>query len=358
MNPELIDAMGVCPRMDTLTAMADRLVATGRWDSQSAPIWAEKLRYLYTKVLETVYPELAAANGDVIGIDTRVDPAALVYEYYMITQHGYADWIDDDGQLMASGSMTAKRFTGRMAEMGHRYKINQFDLERARSANVYLPQLKANAAKEYHDRKTNWTWLFGDSEKALPGLCNHPNITISLAAFDAATGSTSRLWSNKTIDDILNDIATLIDTVATNTLRAYHVAKVFMPLSLHQILVKTRLGAGDGFASLLGLIEDRYGKPQSSGQPKVEFRVLNECEASMRKNPKTNTDTSGITGDFLLAVPGNASLDELAFIRARPFTTKPPQERDFDLHHLTHSKVGGCKCTIPLGVHRMDFGLT
>jgi hypothetical protein len=356
---ERLDSLQIVPRLDILQAIAQRIAAEGRCDEQLAPIWAEKLRYTYTKVLETIYPEYAAANGDVLPIDTSVPPADLTWEYYMVNQAGYADWIDDDGHVMPSGSVSATRHVGRTDEMGHRWDETVFELERAAKANTPISAMKAANAKRVHDAKTNWVWLFGDSEKDLPGLCNHPNIPVTLAAA-AAGGTNSRLWGvDKTIDEIAADVSLLIDTVATNTIGAYHAVTVFMPRTLFHILRNFRLGAGDGFSSLLEYIKDRYkGDDSESGsqQGRVAFRILNETQATLRLNPRTQTDTSTIAGDFLLALP-TPNKDELAFIRSRPFTQRPPQERDLVMYHMTHSKIGGCKMTQPLAVHRLDFGV-
>jgi len=349
-----MDDLQIVPRMDHLTEIcAGALRRLGK-DEQSAPIWAEKLRYTYTKILEVSFPEYAAANGDVLPIDTSVPAAKETWEYFMIEQMGYADWIDDDGRVAPTGTMKASRHEGKCAEMGHRWDLTVFDVERAADAGVPLPKLKQSNAKRTHDAKTNWTWLFGDGGKNLPGLITHPNITVTKAPLNA--GSTSRLWANKSVDEIAGDIALLVNTIADSTLEKYHAARVFMPPSLFRLLRDTRLGAGDGFASVLDWMRKRY-EGDETGQGKVEFRMLNECDGARRLNPVTGTDDSGLSGDFLLALPPE-NTEELAFIRTRAFTQRPPQEIDLVLHHLTHSKIGGCKMQQPLSVHRMDFGTT
>jgi len=351
---ETLDALGVIPRLDNLKAICADAARRAGMDDQLAPIWAEKLRYTYTKIFEVKYPEYAAANGDVLPIDTSVDPASLEWEYFTIDHAGYADWIDDDGHVAPSSALKASRKVGRMGELGHRWDVTVFDLERASKANVPIASMKQKNAKKYHDARTNWVWMFGDSSRELPGLANHPNIQISVAP-TKATGSL-RVWdANATNDEIATDVATAINAVAETTLEAYHCVKLFMPPSYFRLLRDRRLGAGDGFASLLDLLKNRYSGDES-GQGKVEFRILNECESTRRVNPVTGTDTSGITGNFLLAIP-NADKDELAFIRARPFTQRPPQERDLVMHHMTHSKIGGCKCQVPTAVHRFDFAV-
>lgn len=349
-----LDALGLIPRTDALEAECSRVLLREGKDSSLAPIWAEKLRHTYAKVVEQKFPQYAAANGDVLPVDSSVDPASLEWEYFMIESAGYADWIDDDGAVAPSSAIKASRHTGKLAEMGHRWDMTVFDLERAAKANVPLAPIKQKHAKRTHDAKTNWVWLFGDSAKDLPGLCNHPNIGVSQAPDGTlgGGGGTAAL-ADMTNDEILSVFASLINSVAEDTLENYHAATVWMSHADYRTLRDRRLGAGDGFASLLGLLTDRY-KGDESGQGKVTFRTLLECDKTRRTNPKTGVDNSGIARSFLLAIP-QAGADELAFIRARPYTQRPPQERDMVMHHMTHSKIGGCKCQIPLAVQRMDL---
>lgn len=355
------DEFDLVPRQDQLEAIFENIYALsghgGHMDAQSAPIWAEKMRHTYAKVLETIYPEYAAANGEVAEIDTEIDPASTEAEYFRVDQTGFADWIDDDGHMIPGGSMTAKRYTLRHAEIGHEYKVNFFDLERAQKAKLALQPLKAKNAKRTHDAKTNWVWLMGDSAKALPGFLTHPNIPRVLAPLNA--GTSSRLWANKTNAEILADLALVIDQVPVQTIRAFYAAIVYMPLQLMQICKNRQVG-GDtnnyGSKNLWEYIKEQYSG-DDTGQGKIEFRILNECSAAFRSNPVTQTDDSGLSGDCIMVCPPR-DRDVWAFLRSRPFSTRPPQQIKFSMVHTTHSKIGGCKVTQPMAFVRLEFGTT
>lgn len=334
-------------------AVEGAIRAAGTIDAQNAPIMAESLRHLFPKVQETIYPEYAASNGSVLPIDSSVDPSDIVWEYHVIDSIGYADWIDDDGELMPNSAIKMRRFTGRMSEMGHEYNVNVFDLERAAKAGLPLQATKGKIAKRTHDALTNYTWLFGDASMQLVGLCNHPNIQVSKAALNG--GASSRLWANKTNAEILTDITTLIDLVPRSTVRAFYVAKVYLPLSLVQLCRNRFLDAtASGNVSLWDRIVDLYSG-DDTGQGKVQFMILNECDSSLRPHPKTGSDASNISGDFLLACPPDDP-DVGCFVRARAFTSLPPEQRKFNICVSTHSKIGGAKIQQPMAFHRMDFG--
>lgn len=362
MTPNLQDtvaALRVIPRLDHMTTLCLAWTHRASMDESMAPIWSEKLRYVYTTLLETKYPDLPVAAGEMLPIDTSPSPADETYIYKMIDVVGYADWISDDGEIAPNSAITSKSFTGRMDNIGHEWDCTIFDLERCAKAGLPLEQTKAKASRRFHDAKTQWVWLFGDADKDIPGIINHPNIPITLAALNG--GATSRRWANKTADEIAADVAVLINAVSNNTKGNYFAATIYMSRVMMQRLRDLRLGAGDGFASIYDLLKDRY-KGDDTGQGKVTFKMLREAAADERTNPVpvngVQSDTSGIAGDFAFAIAGGLTKDDAAFIRSRPFTQVPPQEEAFKIRNLSHSKIGGAKVTQPLAFHRLDFGVT
>jgi hypothetical protein len=354
---QLLEQYGdVFPSQGAVEAVMDDMGRRGRCDWQNAVMMAEKLRYIYPKIMETEYPELLAANGGVLPIDSSPDPADETWRYYRIDQQGRAAWIDDDGTFAPSNSMTLRQVDGRLAEFGHKWDLTIFDLERAaKHPNIALPMLKGKMAKRAHDEWKNWVWLFGDADKGMPGLCNHPNITHLLAPLNA--GTTSRLWANKSDDEIFADVAAVIDRVPVDTKRSHYVAQVFLPLALVQACMRRFIAAtAQGSVTLWDRIKANYAGDET-GQGKVEFKILNECAPAYRLDPKTGTDTSGISGDFIMACPPSDP-DVGAFVSARPFSQRPPQEVDLKVSTLTHEKIGGCKLQAPLAFVVMRFGTT
>ncbi len=354
---EQADALGVLPRADAVDAEMDRAFAAWNMDAQGAPIWAEKLRSTFPKLLEVKFQDLAFVNGEVLPIDTRVDPEDIEWEYFQVEEAGCADWIDEDGHVMPTGTVRFSRHTGRMREMGFKYEVNQFDAKRlakAGPAGFSLIQQKQKATKKAHDRLTNWVWAFGDKSKGLQGLCNHSAITKLMAPeASGASGSGARLFSAKSADEVMADFERLIFTIAEDTNEEYHCAKVFLPHKFIRTLTAMRY-PGDRYASVWEWVKDRFSG-DDSGSGKVSFHALSECDPSRRKHPKTGNDDSGISGFFALALPADDK-DERAFIRARPLTQLPPQLKGFTQEYWTHSKVGGCKLQTPRAVVRMNFG--
>lgn len=341
-------------RADSIRACSERAVSKFSCDAQAAPIWADQLIHTFSKIERKIYPDLVACNGGVLPIDRSVSPAKRTWTYYMVDSGGFYGWIDDDGDIMHSAFVTAEAFEGRHAEHGGGYHYTIFDLETFADAGmVSLPTELAAADKRACDEHTEWVWMCGDGGKDLPGLLTHPNIPKPLARQNA--GNTSRLFVNKTDDEILRDFVDLIDSIPQASLEAHHAAKVFMPFAFIREMRKRFVAAtASGTISLWDKLKALYSG-DDSGQGKVTFAGLNMCEAARRLNPATGTDTSGISGDVMLALPAD-DVDALCFIESRGYTQLPPQEENFKIKVLTHAKIGGVKCVRPLSAAMMVFG--
>ena len=368
------DELRLWPRVDSLTMFLEDAARSRGLDWQLAPIWARHLVHTFPKVFQHRYPELDFANGEVLPIDTSIDPADRTWEYFEVDFGGCADFIDDDGHSMPSvPPMRAGRHEGKLREIGIRYTLNMFDEERwsKASSRGNLPAInmiasKLAEAKKAHDKLTDWLWAFGDGTKGFAGLCNHPNIQVLVAPLN--TGATSRSYENKSADENFADAKALIDFVSESTLEQYHAAKVLVPYAYMRKLKSQFLAGTD---SGLVTVWDRivsYFSHEETGAGKVTIKPIYYASAARRKDPRTlkvdpslgplaaGSDTSGMAGDFMLALPPE-NKDELCFMRARPFSQRPPRELDdFNTSHATHSKIGGTKVQAPLSVVRLDFG--
>lgn len=343
-----------------IRAYADSIVRkTERKDTQFAPLYAEKLRFVYQGLIEIKYPDLEAANGEVLPIDSSMPPGAVSWEYDMVDAGASMDWIDDEGQIAPSAFVKSMgKFTGKAAEFGGGYKTNIFDDERATMAGMNLDPLKGQRLRRKHDEWCQWHWLFGAPDKdGMLGLCTHPNMPMSLAALNA--GASSRLFANKTNAEILADFVDLIDGVPEQSKNLHYAVTVFLPNSLIRLMRSRFIDAGGSAPqyTLWDRVKDMF-KGDDAGQSKVTFKGVEWCTAAGRLHPKTGTDTSGISGDFMLALPAQNAA-ELCFIRARPFTMRQPREiGDFSTKHLAHAKIGGTKMVYPLSCNMLVFGTT
>lgn len=357
-----IDSYGLVPRHDNVVRALRKIIADKdldeRFDYELANLMAERLRFTYSELQEVIYPELLAANGGVLPIDSSPSPEAESWRYHRIDYAGKASWISEDGRMMASSAVATREFTGVFGRFGHQWDTTIFDLARAAESGFSLMSWKVKAAKRAHDEFKNWVRLFGDPAHQLLGLCNHPNITKMLSPANG-TGS-SRLWSAKSDDNILADILSIVFKVRNDTLNAEQVAKMYFPESLIQLMMSRYISAtASGTVTLLDKVRAALAGDPTTGQGKVDIRIMNECDSTRRIDPKTVTismdgtagggsDTSGISGDFILACPAD-DVSKNAFVQAYPMKQESPKEvpDTFQVITKTHERTGGAIIRTP-----------
>lgn len=357
-----IDRYGLLPRHDKVVKVMRSIADNGceqvpHLDYELANLMAEKLRHTQAQIQETIYPELVAANGGVLPIDSSPAPESESWRYFVIDYAGKCDWIDESGKMMPSSSLATREYTGGFARFGHQYDVTIFDLARAAQAGFPLLSWKGKISKRAHDAFKSWVWLFGDPAHELEGLCNHPNITHMLSPANG-TGP-SRLWSTKTDAQILADVQSIVQRVSNDTIRAQFVSKMYWPAALvHECKNRYIAATATATVTLFDQIVDMLSGDPITGQGKVEIRILNECEAALRIDPKTvtaamgsavgGTDTSGISGDFILACPPD-DVSMNGFYSAYPMKQEAPKESDdsFQVITKTHERIGGAKLQTP-----------
>ena len=152
-----------------------------------------------------------------------------------------------------------------------------------------------------------------------------------------------------------------------DTIRAEYVAKVYLPLGLVQECMGRFLAStATGTVTLWDRIKSAYAGDET-GQGKVQFLILNECDADLRIDPSTissddgsgGSDTSGISGDFLLACPKD-DVSMNAFVSAYPMKQEAPKESpdSFQIITKTHERIGGTRLQTPKAFVVMRFGTT
>lgn len=308
-----------------------------KMDSQSLAYVARQLEFIYTKAYEEEFPELRMASGDIIPIDRSVHEGAREFTYYLYTGAGVAKFATGYSSELSIVSVQGGSATGSVHCMENGYAYARKDLRAAAMAGDNLEGRLSTHARRAHEELLNDTGMWGREDLGLLGFANHPNITVTKSPDNGTTSS--RHWVDKTNDLILEDIATLIDTVNELTFGQRNVNRVEFPRQITNLLKRRRLtdGSGDGFVTLWKFIHENYEG--------VTFGTLNEMSASLSKG--------NLTDDAALAfVGGNADL--VSLVVPMDFVQHSPQEVDNTIRIPCESSTGGVKMPEPLIVTRMD----
>ncbi len=306
-----------------------------REDTSSLLWFSRQLEHVMEQVEGEEFPELRMASGSVIPIDTSVPEGAETFTYFLFSATAIAQFSAGyaKGELPLV-TLKGAKVNGNIEPMVNGYAWSTRDIRNAQFTGFGLETELATAARRGHDQLLNDTGMWGQPDLGLPGFVNHPNITVTDAA-DNGSGST--FWEDKTPDQIIADVNTLINTVATTTFGMERVNRVEMPLSAWLLITTLRLGPGDGTLTVIKALQEFH--------PNVTFDALNELAASQ--------SDGNLAEDAIIAYVGGKK-NKLALIQPMPFRQHPVQQDDLMFKVPCESSTGGVKLKAPLSVHRMD----
>lgn len=309
----------------------------GKTDAQTLPFFERELEQVLTTTYERKFPELAMANGDVIPISSEVDEGAETYTYYMYEPTGIARFMTAYADAdMPMVSIRGAKVTAPVEPMEVGYAYTTRDIRNAAFARRPLDQKLAVAARRAHDQRVHITGLWGREDLGLSGFVNNPNITVADAPAGAGGGGNPEYWVNKTPDEIVADIAMVIDGVETLTNKVEMVTDVAISNPLFLYIRRTRLGTIGESKTILTYIREVW--------PNVNFYGLIDLQAS---NSLGNLDE-----DCMIGYARDAEKCSLEI--PMPFKQYPVQQDGLKFKVPTESSMGGVKCPYPLSIYRLD----
>ena len=177
---------------------------------EDAHFLAEELLRIKKQVIETEYPEMPFANGDILPISTELPEGTKYYEYKIYNKLGMAKIIANPADDLPRTDIEVKKVAGKIVEIGNQFGYSFKDI---RSASLTGTPLKSDLqmnAKEQAYRKFDELIQYGDAAHNIVGLYNNSNIT-EYAVSTVGTGSPNTAWlvsgvATKTADQIIADI--------------------------------------------------------------------------------------------------------------------------------------------------------
>jgi len=199
-------------------------------DANETAILDRQLKYVETQTYDIQYPELR--HRKYIPQDTSVPAGAesILYRQYARVQNAkiIADFADD----IPFADVIANEFPIPVKTVGSAFKYSLRDLEHAAFSGVPLDALRAAAARDSIEFELDDIATMGRSEVGLLGLVNNPNVDV--IGVDTLGGHT--LWSAKTAQEIISDLAKISGYVVTKTKHIYNVNTILMGTALFQII--------------------------------------------------------------------------------------------------------------------------
>ena len=242
-------------------------------DAQAAlPFVIAQGRNIETRVYQRRYPAFNYAAH--VPVVTEGQPWAIGTTFFTVDTAGEAKFLSGAGTDMPFNQVTRDQASHDFAMIGSGWEWNLEEINQAALYGVNLNDTKAMSAADKVERLLNDIAMRGSAEKNWTGLLNS---TIVARTDAAATGTgSSTFWANKTVDQILADINGVLSSVRTNTGEVEWADTLRMPPDAFRDLATRRMGAGDGFMTVLEFIRRNNIYTAETGQA-LDIQPLREA---------------------------------------------------------------------------------
>lgn len=296
-------------------------------DAVNGVFVANELKSLDARVFKTMEND-EPVSKEFLNYNTSVCAAgADSYAYKQITSSGVMERISAQGTDISLVDIKGEEFTLKNVHYGKGYAVTTQEMRAAAMAGTPLENQKADAVALANLQKNEALAWIGEPDGSKKGLLNHASIT-DVAGNDWTDVAT-------TGEEMYQDVATMIESVMTDTLGKFKGIKVAMSPRMRQIIALTRRDSTVSTNSVLTELKLAF--------PDVMFATTLYCQ-----NAKT---VSGTDYDVMIAMPKNDLVAE--FILPLPLTRAGSKiQEGVSYKSLFESMKVGTVIRIPLAVKR------
>lgn len=196
--------------------------------------------YIEAEVYRTQYPEIQYQN--LVPVDTSAPDWIKSVTYFSTDAEGKADWFHAKGHdiAVADISRTKNEIGVEMANIGYRFDIEE--VNEAQRYGIPLTAERGQAAYRAYEEFVDEAVIFGKAEKNFNGLINYPGVPIVDAAGSGTGGAGPSNWADKTGDEIMADVNTLISGGYMETRTVELADTLLLPVEMAVMLGNKRLG--------------------------------------------------------------------------------------------------------------------
>ena len=222
-----------------------------RFDSEdeASVFFARELDYVKAKSYDVEYPELTAIG--LFPISQEADEGAETITYYTYDKAGIAKVISNYSTDLPRADVDGKPSTAVIKSLGTSYGYSAQEMRASRLAGKSLDSRKAEAARYAVDNATNKIAWAGDEDSGLMGVLSTGQ-NIPLYTIPTVNGKTK--WTEKSADEILDDINGMAKAVATLTKNVERPDTLCLPAEVYMHIATKRIPDTD--STVLSFIQD------------------------------------------------------------------------------------------------------
>jgi hypothetical protein len=299
-----------------------------RLDAGETAEISRALTYVVKRTFDKRFPELKARLF--FPVNYEVPEGAEAWSERGYTWAGMAKIIHDYAKDLPVVSALATETLHKPKIIGDAYFYSIIDLARSAFSGISLDTKLAFAAKRAQEMALDQIAAVGEAETDLSGALNSANVPLLTAAGGDIIGN----WPNATSDQTYQDLMTMANKMAENTLGTFTPDSILFDLVTYNLIMS---------------------KPFSDLDPRSVGRVFLENNAFIRNIdwwiPLNLANAAG-NGPRALVYKRDAEIIELFVMKE--FTQLPPIQKALSFLINCYSVVGGVSVHYPLGLLYVD----
>ena len=222
-------------------------------DAEDASIFfARELDYVKSKSYDKEYPELTAEKN--FPVSHEVNEGAETVTWYGYDKTGFAKIISNYATDLPKADVKGEQHTSYVKSIGSSFGYSVQDMRASRLAGKSLDTRRGEAARYQIDRKANDIAWAGDTENGLMGILTKTNNVPVYTIPNGASGKAD--WDNKTVDEIIADVAGMRQFMADTTMNVETPDTFLLPPAVW-IKLSTRRIPDTGI-SLMKYLQDNF----------------------------------------------------------------------------------------------------
>lgn len=201
--------------------------------------FADQLKYLEREIYRVEYAELQGKQ--LFDVDESIPPGYTSGAYRTFDLRGKANWINGSAKDLPRVDVSGKEVVYPIKTCGDSFGYDVLEIEAARVAGINLETERSNAAAFVVEQELDEAIFLGVPDLGINGLLTNTDVPNIQAALNG--GAASRLWKDKTPDEILLDVNTAFSTTNVDTKGKERPSKMGLPLLQYNDIAMRRLGS-------------------------------------------------------------------------------------------------------------------
>lgn len=166
-----------------------------------------QLSYIESKMYEVKYGNIIYQN--IVPISNEAGEGATSITYFYMDGRALTKFVGSNSLDVPVAEIGTNKVVVAVELAATGYQYSDEELRQAILLGIPLPQAKANLARRSYEEFVQRVCMVGDTTYNLPGFINNTNVTSGLV-INPGSGTE---WVNKTPDEILYDVNTLMGDV-------------------------------------------------------------------------------------------------------------------------------------------------